>query len=318
MRRSSSLHGIDTIVERNVSNDKYAEVVAVGQNIEDIVSIAANLDTILTTSSDHTLLTNIGTLTHEQLETAIALNTAKVSNIDHPLVETAVPLGAVFTDTDTVYTHPTTDGNIHLPANGTLNAGKVPTATAVAGVYTLETPIDTNTTYTNVSEFINDAGYLTAETSYPADALVAQDITNIQNLSGTNTGDQDLSSYDTHIGDATKHRLINDVGTLTTELFSASKIIAELGGKSDTSHNHTGVYEPADTTILKDADIGVTLQAYDATLEVGAEVNTINSDITGIPGAIVIPNIVQITQANYDLLTTPETTYPNVLFVIVG
>lgn len=34
---------------------------------------------------------------------AVALNTAKVTNVDHPLVETAVPLGAVFTDTDTVY-----------------------------------------------------------------------------------------------------------------------------------------------------------------------------------------------------------------------
>ena len=31
-------------------------------------------------------------------------------------------------------------------------------------------------------------------------------------------------------------------------------------------HAHTGVYEPADATILKDADIGVTVQAYDADL----------------------------------------------------
>lgn len=33
------------------------------------------------------------------------------------------------------YTHPTTDGNKHIPANGTNNAGKVLTATAAAGVY---------------------------------------------------------------------------------------------------------------------------------------------------------------------------------------
>jgi hypothetical protein len=31
-------------------------------------------------------------------------------------------------------------------------------------------------------------------------------------------------------------------------------------------HNHTGTYEPADATIVKDADIGVTVQAYDANL----------------------------------------------------
>lgn len=32
-----------------------------------------------------------------------------------------------------------------------------------------------------------------------------------------------------------------------------------LAGKSDTTHNHDGTYEPADATILKDADIGVTV-----------------------------------------------------------
>ena len=39
---------------------------------------------------------------------AITANTAKVSNVAHPLVETAVPVGALFTDTDTVYSHPAT------------------------------------------------------------------------------------------------------------------------------------------------------------------------------------------------------------------
>lgn len=34
-----------------------------------------------------------------------------------------------------------------------------------------------------------------------------------------------------------------------------------LDGKASTSHNHDGVYEPADATILKDADIGVTVAA---------------------------------------------------------
>ena len=36
-------------------------------------------------------------------QTAIDLNNAKETNIVHPLVETAVPIGAVFTDTDTIY-----------------------------------------------------------------------------------------------------------------------------------------------------------------------------------------------------------------------
>ncbi len=91
--------------------------------------------------TDHTLLTNIGTNTHASIDThialsnehidwsltnaadihadnytdtdtvyddtsiqaAVSLNTDKVTNVDHPLVETAVPTGAVFTDTNTTY-----------------------------------------------------------------------------------------------------------------------------------------------------------------------------------------------------------------------
>ena len=41
---------------------------------------------------------------------------------------------AVFTDS--LYVHPTGDGNKHVPANGTTNEGSVLTAGAVAGVYT--------------------------------------------------------------------------------------------------------------------------------------------------------------------------------------
>lgn len=38
------------------------------------------------------------------------------------------------------YTHPTDDGNLHVPANSTTNSGKVLTAGASAGSYTWETP----------------------------------------------------------------------------------------------------------------------------------------------------------------------------------
>ncbi|GAI81101.1 unnamed protein product, partial [marine sediment metagenome] len=42
--------------------------------------------------------------------TAIEANTGKVTNVNHPLVETAVPVGAVFIDT--VYTHPNHSGHV--------------------------------------------------------------------------------------------------------------------------------------------------------------------------------------------------------------
>ena len=39
----------------------------------------------------------------------------------------------------TIYTHPTGDGNLHVPANGTTNNGKILTANGTAGSYTWQT-----------------------------------------------------------------------------------------------------------------------------------------------------------------------------------
>ena len=44
---------------------------------------------------------------------------------------------------------------------------------------------------------------------------------------------------------------------------STSEVLSDIGAAAS-SHNHSGVYEPADATILKDADIGSTVQGYDA------------------------------------------------------
>jgi hypothetical protein len=79
----------------------------------DIAADGTKLDTIETsatadqTKADIDALGIAATSVTGSQATAITANTAKVSNVDHPLVETAVPVGALFTDTDTVYTHPT-------------------------------------------------------------------------------------------------------------------------------------------------------------------------------------------------------------------
>ena len=52
-----------------------------------------------------------------------------------------VPLDASVSGTNTGdYTHPTGDGNLHVPANSTTNSGKVLTAGSDAGTYTWQTP----------------------------------------------------------------------------------------------------------------------------------------------------------------------------------
>lgn len=47
---------------------------------------------------------------------------------------------ATVDDLHIIYSHPTNDGNVHVPANSTTNDGKVLTASDVAGIYTWETP----------------------------------------------------------------------------------------------------------------------------------------------------------------------------------
>jgi hypothetical protein len=68
--------------------------------------------------------------------------------------------------------------------------------------------------------------------------ITFDDIINLANLSGTNSGDQQSSDFDHNQltnYDIAQHRIINDSGTSTTELWSASKIstaISEISGGS--------------------------------------------------------------------------------------
>lgn len=58
----------------------------------------------------------------------------------------------------TNYMHPTSDGNKHVPANGTTNAGKVLTAGSAAGVYTWENiPEPTAITEDEIEQLWNEA-----------------------------------------------------------------------------------------------------------------------------------------------------------------
>lgn len=74
-----------------------------------------------------------------------------------------------------------------------------------------------------------------------------------------------------------------------TKKFTWANVKATLKTYFDTlyssvAHVHTGVYEPADATILKDADIGVSVQAYDATIlkdaDIGSTVQPYNLNTT--------------------------------------
>ena len=87
---------------------------------------------------------------------AITANTAKVSNVDHPLVETAVPVGALFTDTDTVYTHPTNHAISVITGLQSALDDKVDDSQVLTNVPSGAVFTDTNTTYT-----VGDGGLTT-------------------------------------------------------------------------------------------------------------------------------------------------------------
>ena len=85
--------------------------------------------------------------------------------------------------TNTVYTHPTTDGSMHVPATGTVNSGKVLTAGATAGSFSWVVPTSGVTDHT----LLTNIGTNTH-------AQIDTALTRLVNTSGTNTGDNAVNT----------------------------------------------------------------------------------------------------------------------------
>jgi len=142
--------------------------------------------------------------------------------------------------------------------------------------------------------------------------ITAAQATIVANTSGVNTGDQDLSGYAL----ITHNHTIDSLSNVTITANSDNELLAwdstsskwinqtaaEAGLATDT-HTHTGVYEPADTTILKDADIGVTVQAYDVDLTTWAGKTAPTGTVVGTTDTQTLTNKT-ITETVYSLTGT--------------
>lgn len=142
------------------------------------------------------------------------------------------------TTQDTIYTHPTTDGNLHVPATGTTSDGKVLTAGPTAGSFSWQTPASGVTDHTLLSN-------IGTNTHDQIDTA----LTRLANTSGTNTGDETTATIKTKLG--------------ITTLSGSNTGDQDLSGYALTTHNHTGTYEPANANIQ--AHIGSTSNPHGVT-----------------------------------------------------
>ena len=235
------------------------------------------------------------------------LQTALNGKVDNSQVLTNVPAGAVFTDTvttingktgaiakadivalgipaqDTVYTHPTGDGNLHIPATGTTNNGKVLTAGSTAG--SLSWAVQT-VTWANI----------TGKPSSTA-ANIDQAVTN----SHVHTNKTLLDAYtqtEANLADAVskKHSQNTDSGTSSATFYlggSGVKIKNNGGTELQVRNNADTAY--ADLRIKNLYIEGPTTEILSNEVNIGDSEILLNSDITtkatNSDGGIVIKRL---------------------------
>ena len=196
--------------------------------------------------------------THSIAEVS-GLQTALDDKVDDSRVQTNVPAGAVFTDT--VYTHPTTDGSLHVPATGTTNDGKVLTAGATAGSLTWETP-SAGSTGGEICVFeVNSTGggnYGGEETSpYRRTIFGLTDPSSYYSLSGYQltlpAGSYTLEHFQTVTNAVDGHfsTLIYNVTTSSTIASSSGGGYREIGTTNDGIYALSAIFTLATTTVIE-------------------------------------------------------------------
>lgn len=197
------------------------------------------------------------------------LQAALDGKVDDSQVLTNVPINAKFTDTvttingktgtitkaditalgipsqDTVYTHPTTDGNKHVPATGTTNSGKVLKAGATAGSLAWEDDKDTITTINGKTGAISKAdivalGIPAQDTTYTTFTTTKDGL--VPKTTSSNTTDYLRRDGTWASPPDTKYTLPTATSTILGGVKSGTDITIDANGNvsvNDNSHAHT-------------------------------------------------------------------------------
>ena len=190
-------------------------------------------------------------------QTAINLNTVKETNIGHPLVETAVPVGAVFTDTDTVYDDTNvaftnvnnnfTDGQKTSIGGGQIaNFNNTAPGTDITMRYGYAgygwiwkyegSGAGNNNKHILYSEGAGGVDVQVYEMTQDGNTIFSKNLSAL-NLSGTNTGDQDLS------GKVDNSQVLTNVPagavfTDTDTVYDDTAIQSEVTDNTNARHTH--------------------------------------------------------------------------------
>jgi len=185
---------------------------------------------------------------------AIVANTAKVSNVSHPLVQTAVPVGAVFTDTNTwrpAYNHPTYAGD-----DFSVDTGALTGATVVSD-------IDINVTTDGIGHVTDANGVISTRTLTLAN-LGYTGATNANNYTYTHptfagddinldtgplSGATVISDLDFNVTTDTNGHVTDANATVATRNLTAANI-----GAAASSHTHAYLPNTHDMTLTLSGD----------------------------------------------------------------
>lgn len=248
---------VDKISGKELSTNDYTTLeknklsgIEAGAEKNKVISVAGKTGAISLTKSD-VGLSNVDNTSDTNKPISTATQTALNSKVNNSQVLTNVPSGAKFTDT--IYTHPTTAGNKHIPTGG--NVGQILKNTA-SGTATWQaesvTPMANNLTTTGAGSALDARQGKTLkdllDAHFQGRSFQVAEITRDISIAGMQTVPLDfmpeLVIVFAGVSDTKKHSI--GVATITGTQFSKYRLIAGSLEGNDRIHPTRAISIPGE------------------------------------------------------------------------